>query len=233
MKLVCSTYSNNEDYNAECNYAYVDLTPALAQRLLARHEAWTKLKATDQELSYICFWDGTPVFVETLPASVDRDDIPVSEYIEEQLYSKQDWMEIQLTEKEIRKDDNAQRVEIVQAHISEDGLYWSCSPKHTSITIETKPLEIALLKKAAGKEGEEQKQVPMEASKELYAPVSWHWSDVQTLRPSWSQERCEEELQANASHLQDRTIELGWDVLNALISAEGGKNEENETNNAA
>ena len=52
-----------------------------------------------------------------------------------------------------------------------------------------------------------------------YAPVTWTAYDVQTLRPYWSLERCERELAENEKHVQDRLIELGWDVLDTLIGS--------------
>ena len=50
-----------------------------------------------------------------------------------------------------------------------------------------------------------------------YAKVVWTATDVKTLRPKWSYKKCEEWLQDNARHMQDRTIELGWEVMEALL----------------
>ena len=57
---------------------------------------------------------------------------------------------------------------------------------------------------------------PMEKPRQ-YAKVVWTASDVKTLRPDWSDERCEEELHDIERHLQDRLIELGWDVMGCLL----------------
>lgn len=53
-----------------------------------------------------------------------------------------------------------------------------------------------------------------------YAAVRWSPYDVQTLRPSWSVERCEEWLQENQKYVAERLVELGWDVLEALLDPE-------------
>lgn len=50
-----------------------------------------------------------------------------------------------------------------------------------------------------------------------YAAVVWRPEDVQTLRPNWTPEQCADWLQANESYIQDRLIELGWDVIDSLL----------------
>jgi len=55
---------------------------------------------------------------------------------------------------------------------------------------------------------------------ESLAAVTWHAEDVQTLKPSWSLEKCNEWLEDNERHMQDRLIELGWEVMDALLITE-------------
>lgn len=57
--------------------------------------------------------------------------------------------------------------------------------------------------------------------KETYAKVEWTVEDVLTLRPDMALEEAEEFLQSNERHLRDRLIELGWDVMESLLSYEG------------
>ncbi len=51
--------------------------------------------------------------------------------------------------------------------------------------------------------------------------IRWSWQDVQSLRPDWSQEKCEETLDTIAKGLHDRSIELGWEIMETLIEMEG------------
>jgi hypothetical protein len=51
--------------------------------------------------------------------------------------------------------------------------------------------------------------------------IRWSWQDVQSLRPDWSQEKCDEMLDTIAKGLHDRSIELGWEVMETLIEMEG------------
>lgn len=53
-----------------------------------------------------------------------------------------------------------------------------------------------------------------------YAELVWQPEDVQTLRPDWSRERCEEWLAANQKYIRDRLCELGWDVIEMMLNLE-------------
>lgn len=54
-----------------------------------------------------------------------------------------------------------------------------------------------------------------------YAKVEWTAGDVQTLREDMTLDEAEAFLQANQKHLQDRLVELGWEVLESLLAYEG------------
>ena len=55
-------------------------------------------------------------------------------------------------------------------------------------------------------------------SKETYAEVAWTVGDIQALRPEMTDEQAAEWLEFNQKHIQDRLVELGWDVIEALLS---------------
>lgn len=54
-----------------------------------------------------------------------------------------------------------------------------------------------------------------------YAKVEWTPEDVITIRPDMSIEEAEEFLQSNERHLRDRLVELGWEVMESLLTYEG------------
>lgn len=54
--------------------------------------------------------------------------------------------------------------------------------------------------------------------------IKWSWEDVQTLRPELSQEESLVMLDMIAKGLHDRSVELGWEVMETLIQM----NEEEE-----
>lgn len=54
-----------------------------------------------------------------------------------------------------------------------------------------------------------------------YAKVEWTAEDIQTLREDMTVAEAEEFLQSNQKHIQDRLVELGWEVIESLLSYEG------------
>lgn len=47
--------------------------------------------------------------------------------------------------------------------------------------------------------------------------ITWIPADVQALHPEWDIDKCAEALHDAKSVLQDRSIELGWIVLEDLV----------------
>ena len=47
--------------------------------------------------------------------------------------------------------------------------------------------------------------------------IKWAWEDIQLLRPDWSKNQCLVMLDQVAKRLEERSIELGWEVLEILI----------------
>ena len=55
---------------------------------------------------------------------------------------------------------------------------------------------------------------------EPMAAVTWLPEDVQSLKPDWTLEKCNEWLEDNEGHIQDRLTELGWEVLESYLMTE-------------
>lgn len=47
--------------------------------------------------------------------------------------------------------------------------------------------------------------------------IKWSWEDVQTLRPKLSKEESLVMLNMIAKRLHDRSVELGWEVMESLL----------------
>lgn len=47
--------------------------------------------------------------------------------------------------------------------------------------------------------------------------IKWAWEDIQLLRPKWSKNKCVVMLDQVAKRLEERSIELGWEVMEMLI----------------
>ena len=50
--------------------------------------------------------------------------------------------------------------------------------------------------------------------------ITWCWEDVKEIRPGWSKDKCLEQLHTIGRHLQDQSIENGWEILECLLPSE-------------
>lgn len=64
MKIVTRTYTSNEHWNGECDYALIDLTPELAKKIAMRRKLLLDIKERDPEISRIQFYDTSASFYE-------------------------------------------------------------------------------------------------------------------------------------------------------------------------
>lgn len=55
-----------------------------------------------------------------------------------------------------------------------------------------------------------------------YAKVVWTANDIETLRPNWSPEKCEEWLVANEDPIQEAMAERGWLAIETLLDIGAG-----------
>jgi hypothetical protein len=53
--------------------------------------------------------------------------------------------------------------------------------------------------------------------------ITWGAGDIQTLRPDWTLTQCEDWLRYNWMRIHDRSITLGWEVIEALLPPKGEK----------
>ena len=56
------------------------------------------------------------------------------------------------------------------------------------------------------------------ATATTYAELAWTPADVQTLAPGLTTEQAEEWLDENQNHIRERLCELGWGVIEELLS---------------
>ncbi|MBI2823134.1 MAG: hypothetical protein HYX69_00420 [Planctomycetia bacterium] len=140
MRIGLGTYSS-EDYNADCDYALVDLTPALAKRILARMDLAARLHRDDISLHELYFWNAEAEFFST------PDDA-----LTEQLPDASDGHVILPEGLEIPADC-FQRTEydhmIVNTVGEECEVFWRSSPKNVFIEITTASLPRELIEQIA------------------------------------------------------------------------------------
>lgn len=65
--------------------------------------------------------------------------------------------------------------------------------------------------------GDEQLPSSEYPMRQSIATINWCGLDVQALYPDWTDDKCIEALEDVAGYLQERSIELGWEVLEILL----------------
>lgn len=60
-------------------------------------------------------------------------------------------------------------------------------------------------------------------TREFHATISWCAGDVRTLRPDWTDERCNEFLMEYEDDIQGAMVERGWDAISDLLRWEDAK----------
>ena len=53
--------------------------------------------------------------------------------------------------------------------------------------------------------------------------IRWTAEDILALRPDWTLAEREQWIEDNWKHIRDRSIELGWEVIEALLPPKGEK----------
>lgn len=67
-----------------------------------------------------------------------------------------------------------------------------------------------------------------EKDENQYAKVVWLAGDVQSLRPEWSEDQCKQWLAENEGTIQDRMVEIGWEVIEDLLGYDDDEDEYEE-----
>lgn len=67
----------------------------------------------------------------------------------------------------------------------------------------------------------DERETDPEISERLKVTITWVPEDIQTLRPEMSDEEAEDALADIGKYLQDRSTELGWQVMEDLLDFRG------------
>lgn len=47
--------------------------------------------------------------------------------------------------------------------------------------------------------------------------IAWCWCDIQSLKPEWTEQKCQNALDIIKKQLKDRSIEIGWEIMEILL----------------
>jgi hypothetical protein len=64
MHIILNTHSSHAEYNADCDYAIVELTPALAEEIRRRVALASEARQQDSDLYELYFWGSTAEFFD-------------------------------------------------------------------------------------------------------------------------------------------------------------------------
>jgi len=144
MKLILETTSSDENYNGDCDYATVELTPNLAKLALRRIKALKQIHEQDDQIWEMYFWDDSSVFFE---GHDELESFTDAETGEACVFSRN--VPFHAAAEFKVPADHIQRTECNQMIVREEEIAWTAIPKHSSVYVTTMPIPLTLLEKAA------------------------------------------------------------------------------------
>jgi len=140
MKLLLNTHSTNE--NAEgCEYAFLDLDKALAKLILSRMVNFEALLNVEPALATMEYHGAEAIFLDGL-GNEDLDALFDNgpNFVEAENITAENF------------EDLTARTECDRMVVCRQEVYWNCYPKHCDWQVETRPIPIDIVRKAAGVE---------------------------------------------------------------------------------
>lgn len=133
-RLFLRVRSDNEDYDADCAFATVHVTEELCALVKRRFEQAADMKAADDELAAISWWDTNAYYVEDV-AAYDTLATLYGEKIRDQLYDHEEpWIEPHTF---APVEFECLRTEIDKMYIDEAAIWWEAVPKHSNVALTT------------------------------------------------------------------------------------------------
>jgi hypothetical protein len=148
MKIVFATSSTDSDFNSDCDYAYVNLTPALARYILGLMDAAVRLYHSNNAIHELHCWECSACFF-----GMELDDL--RDKLEKHLPGSSDSYSllparITIPESHFRRTEYDHLVVTVSG--VEPEVYWRAIPRDSGVYVETGMLPRRLVERiAAGK----------------------------------------------------------------------------------
>lgn len=156
-KLILRTYSSDENYNGDCDFAYIEIDRERARRILERMDLLHETYCRDRELFKMHFWDWVDFFHYSNSEDDESGEIPegFEERLPDSLLDEDAWTimdpEFELPER------LSERTECNFLVVCEFGtkdrpnqeIEWQCYPKHTDVRITTTTLSRKLIEQIA------------------------------------------------------------------------------------
>jgi len=160
IRIIFETSSSNPDYNADCDYAVVELTPGLVDEVRRRVALARQAGQQDDDLYELYFWGGTAVFYDGGLVDACQEAAATDE-------AAQDWLSglnqvgyaLVPPAADLAKCE-PQRTECEQVIVRcspssrnpEFEIAWTAIPKHSDTYVTTRDLPLAVLEGFAANE---------------------------------------------------------------------------------
>ena len=148
MQVILSVSSDNPNYNADCDFALLDLTQDLARLALRRIAQLRRQHKRDAQAYETYYWSLQPqYFRRRADEDNDADDMSVAW---EQLEEKVDSRELVVAPDGFSvPEGQIARVECGQMAVRDDAIVFTAIPKHTSFFVRTAKITRDFLRCAA------------------------------------------------------------------------------------
>ena len=162
MKILLDAQSDNCDYNADCDYAVVDITPALWEEIHRRVGIARQALQADSDLDELLFWGGTANFhaARIIEACEEAVAVATEGSDEEKSAAASAWS-AQLDDRgyallpsgadlNAHQPERTECDELIVRCAARRGqpefeVAWTAIPKHTDIRVTTRDLPLAAL----------------------------------------------------------------------------------------
>jgi len=130
--LVIDTSSTDENFDGDCDFALVPMTPDYVEDLLWYMSEVSRMTRADESLYSIELWDATPVYFRWNLRLETIQDV----YGESATYVPRGEPVLLIEDPRFAKD-NFQEVDCRTVQAGEEEVWWTAYVKHTNVRIET------------------------------------------------------------------------------------------------
>jgi hypothetical protein len=131
-RFVTTTWSTDEDWNGDCDYAVIEIDPAYARELVRKHEKVLILSREEPNLSCVKFLDYGCTFHENDPEEEKEID-SVIESISYQVGERQ-------------------ATDYSRVCFNDEDCWWQAGVKHTSLMVESQPISMKRIREIASED---------------------------------------------------------------------------------
>ncbi len=147
-RIWMKTYSDNENFNGDCDLAYVDMTPEVVDKILARRQLFLGAAAHDDSLWHMEFWSYTATWLGF--------GFPGSDEIEEAMGDEAFFIETDDCPFNVEVPGEGQVTECDVMGITKSDVQWNCQPKHSDVEVRSESLSYNLILAIASEQGRQE-----------------------------------------------------------------------------